>query len=237
MAKITANQRLDTSRILNLLAQSDDASRAPDAADPMHKYYIYPGGNKVLTMRGHDFEYDPEDSYIVDGVINSIEIGHNPSGASYVVDYKFQGLQYDIQNPSQMGIDLEGPDTIIGSRFGDRIAGFDGSDKLTGGAGSDTFYFTTTPNATNVDRITDFSHGRDKIALDTDLFHGITRANLGASFHDITSSAEQRDDHILYNHRTGWLSYDADGAGGHKPVHFATIDNHAQLTSGNFILI
>lgn len=236
MAKITAFQRLDTRTILQQYSSPDDSFGA-DANDPMHKYYVYSGGNDVITFRGHDFEYDQGDGRLVSGVATSVEIGHNPTASSYVVDYTFQGLNLDASSPNSSSFDFQGPDVIIGSRFGDHIDGGDGSDKLTGGQGSDTFIFSDAFSRTNVDRITDFAHGRDKIAFDTDIFPGITRANLGASFHDITSSAEQRDDHILYNHRTGWLSYDADGAGGYAPVHFATIDNHAHLTSGDFILI
>lgn len=55
-------------------------------------------------------------------------------------------------------------ETIVGSAGRDLIFGDAGNDKMTGGTGADTFVFSTT-NDNDVDVITDFTVGSDKIAL------------------------------------------------------------------------
>ena len=56
-------------------------------------------------------------------------------------------------------------DTLAGSTGNDVIAGGAGNDVLSGGAGADTFAFTLAPGSTNLDKITDFTSGTDKVSL------------------------------------------------------------------------
>ena len=123
-----------------------------------------------------------------------------------------------------------GSDKLISGAF---------ADKFTGGADSDTFVFKTKADQNAVDHITDFRHGQDKIALSKTLFKLDPHEDAAHAFHDITGGMklEQADDHILYNHKNGFLYYDADGAGGKAPVHFATLDNHAILTSADLLFV
>ncbi|HEY8003097.1 MAG TPA: calcium-binding protein [Phenylobacterium sp.] len=61
----------------------------------------------------------------------------------------------------------KGADTIDGGAGNDLIRGGQGADVLTGGAGNDTFRIDGGAKAvTDLDRITDFTHGQDKIVFD-----------------------------------------------------------------------
>jgi Ca2+-binding RTX toxin-like protein len=44
-------------------------------------------------------------------------------------------------------------------------------------------------------------------------------------------------DRIIYNDKTGVLSYDADGTGSTAAVKFAVIENFAKLTAADFLVI
>ncbi len=124
-----------------------------------------------------------------------------------------------------------GNDTLIGGEGDDDIFSDDGNDSLTGGSGADWFYFDTTPNAaTNMDTITDFASGTDKLQFNKGVFTGLSSAALG----DLTteafwsgagvSSAHDATDRFIYNTTTGALFYDADGnAAGSTAVQVALL--------------
>jgi Ca2+-binding RTX toxin-like protein len=102
-----------------------------------------------------------------------------------------------------------------------------GQDTLNGGAGADQFVFAETPGAANLDHISDFTHLSDKVVLDkVAVFHALA---LGAA----TTAAQ----HILYNHATGVLSYDADGLGGAAAVAFAVLDGKPVMDFHDFLVI
>jgi Ca2+-binding RTX toxin-like protein len=122
----------------------------------------------------------------------------------------------------------KGNDLIIGNAGNDFIYGGAGKDILTGGSGNDTFIFNTTPNkSSNIDTLTDFSSGVDKLQFDKAIFKSIGStgtlnadafyANAGAtSGHDTT-------DRFVYNTTSGALYYDADGSGKNVAVQIALI--------------
>lgn len=111
------------------------------------------------------------------------------------------------------------------------------SETLTGGRGDDTFVFDTALGLDNVDHITDFNRGHDVIKLDSDIFTGLELGVLERSaFKDIKSHDVDADDRILYNHKTGELFFDVDGAGGAEAVHFATLDHDPSLKARDFLV-
>ncbi|SFL95950.1 calcium-binding protein [Methylorubrum salsuginis] len=120
--------------------------------------------------------------------------------------------------------------TIIGNAGNNTLDGGLGNDLLTGGAGRDTFVFDTTLGANNVDHITDFAHGVDAVRLAKGIFTALGAGHLAeAAFKDlgVAGAKVDADDRILYDHKTGDLSYDADGSGtAFTAVRFAVVDNH-----------
>jgi Ca2+-binding RTX toxin-like protein len=113
-----------------------------------------------------------------------------------------------------------GNDAITGNAANNTLDGGAGNDTLTGGAGADTFVFGAALDAaSNVDLITDFVHGTDRLRLDDAIF---AQAAFG--------------EHLLYDQATGELRYDADGAGGADAVLFAVLGAslHPSLTAMDF---
>jgi hypothetical protein len=74
-----------------------------------------------------------------------------------------------------MGVDWPISEFFLNGGGGnDVLVGNAGNDTLTGGAGADHFLFNTALGTTNVDRITDFARGVDKIVLGDDVFTALT---------------------------------------------------------------
>jgi Ca2+-binding RTX toxin-like protein len=99
-----------------------------------------------------------------------------------------------------------GSDTITGYTGADVLSGGPGNDVLTGGAGRDRFVFDLAPNAgTNIDTVTDFTPGQDKIVLSRAVFTALPVAG--------TTLDPDSNANVGYNPATGALTYDADGEG------------------------
>ena len=133
-----------------------------------------------------------------------------------------------------------GNDTLRGGDGNDTLRGGTGNDVLDGGAGKDQFRFDDKPNSSsNVDHITNFTIGSDKIALENATFHvgsSLTSSEFLArsSGHSATSTSQ----HIIYDKQTGELWYDEDGKGGAAAVQFAVIDNKpAGLSVSDFVIV
>ncbi len=126
---------------------------------------------------------------------------------------------------------LGGNDTLLGNV---------GNDTLNGGHGKDHFVFATALNAaTNVDTIIGFSHKHDTIDLDNAIFSKLKHEGvLKNKFFHIGKHASDHNDFVLYNKKTGAVSYDADGHR-HKiaPVEFAQLDAHLKLTHHDFLVM
>ncbi|HRB97509.1 MAG TPA: hypothetical protein PKY67_07345 [Nitrosomonas sp.] len=138
-----------------------------------------------------------------------------------------------------------GNDQLFGEGGNDRLFGKGGKDTLTGGAGADKFVFDTVAGTGNIDTITDFVSGTDKILLDDDIFTalGITGTAAGAAltagkFHAGTSALDTLD-RIVYNSSTGALYYDANGSVSGQNVQIALIGTttHPALTASDFLVI
>jgi Ca2+-binding RTX toxin-like protein len=130
---------------------------------------------------------------------------------------------------------------LSGAAGDDTLSGGAGNDRLVGGAGTDWFDFAAVLNAiTNVDRITDFQTGVDRIRLESDFFAGLApgalatgalRAGAGAT------QAADADDRVVYNSTTGALYFDADGLGGAAAVQFAILGTGLSLTAADFAVL
>jgi Ca2+-binding RTX toxin-like protein len=122
-------------------------------------------------------------------------------------------------------------DTLAGSTGNDVIAGGAGNDVLSGGAGADTFAFTLAPGSTNLDKITDFTSGTDKVSLSQSVFNALPVGALSSAAFVQAIGALTSDQHVIYNQSSGLLSYDADGNGGGAAVGVAQFTPGQTLTA------
>jgi Ca2+-binding RTX toxin-like protein len=127
-------------------------------------------------------------------------------------------------------------DTLIGGLGNDFLNGGVGKDVLTGGGGTDSFVFNTALSATNIDRITDFARGSDKLLLDNAIFSAIagvslTAAGFAANAAGAATTAAHR---IIYETDTGKLFYDSNGSAAGGNVQFATLTPGLALSHTDF---
>lgn len=120
-----------------------------------------------------------------------------------------------------------GNDSITGGAGHDTVDGGYGNDVLTGGAGADDFLFTSTPSARqNVDRITDFEVGFDRIGFvgaNGSLVFAALGTTLDAGELVNGPNAMDDDDRLIYDGTKGVLYYDPDGSGGLGKVAVAVL--------------
>jgi Ca2+-binding RTX toxin-like protein len=129
-------------------------------------------------------------------------------------------------------------DVLKGGAGADRLNGGLGKDVLTGNAGDDTFIFSAKLGAKNADRVRDFSHRDDQFQLSYKIFSEIDRGILKKSAFVIGSKALAEDDRIIFDRKTGALSYDADGSGTeHAAIKFAEVKAGTMLKAGDFFIV
>jgi uncharacterized delta-60 repeat protein len=127
--------------------------------------------------------------------------------------------------------------TIQGNAGANVLDGKGGADVLQGFGGSDSFVFSTTLGRDNVDRIVDFARGVDKIVLSAAIFDALPEGTLSAAaFKDVAQGALDDTDRIVYDSRSGALSYDADGSGAKAAIQFAVIDTKVVLTHTDLLV-
>ena len=133
-----------------------------------------------------------------------------------------------------------GDDTISSAAGKDTINGGFGNDQLTGGAGADTFVFNTTLGSTNIDTITDFAHGSDKIQLAKNIMSNLgTLGVLKSADFKLSTKKLDASDRIIYKKTTGDLFYDSDGSGGGLAIKIAIIgeSSHPTLSNTDFMIV
>ncbi|MBM6580378.1 hypothetical protein ILT44_09325 [Microvirga sp. BT689] len=142
-----------------------------------------------------------------------------------------------------------GKDVFNGGLGNDKLAGGLGNDTLTGGKGKDAFVFdsklgtSSTDRKVNFDTIKDFSVKDDSIYLDNAIFTKLgsgTPTNpkqLSKSFFTIGDKAKDKNDYVIYNDKTGVLSYDADGSGKGKAIEIAQLSKKLAMTYKDFFVI
>jgi Ca2+-binding RTX toxin-like protein len=149
----------------------------------------------------------------------------------------FAGQNADVLNGAGGNDRLDGykgGDTIQGGAGNDLLYGGEGKDTLWGGTGLDAFVFHHTGNA-NADRVEDFSSADDNIYLAGNLLdwdsgfwgQGPVATNL---FKDLTRDAQDADDKVLYNRKTGELWLDRDGLGGAGPELICQLDPGTRIS-------
>lgn len=156
---------------------------------------------------------------------------------------------YDIENIIAGNFDdiLTGSmaaNTINGEAGNDSINGGLGTDVLTGGAGNDRFIFNTKLGSSNVDTITDFGDGADKIVFSKSIFgslkKGITADNIvSGTSAELAAHIYDKNDFLIHNTDTHILRYDADGSGKGAAIAVAEVDlvGITNLLYTDFIII
>jgi hypothetical protein len=161
------------------------------------------------------------------------------------VDYKLgTGVHVEAMTTNgstgTAGIDLTGNElvqSITGNAGSNILDGKGGNDTLSGLGGKDIFAFTTALGASNIDTIADFSVVDDTIQLENAVFTAlaVTGPLLSGYFRaNSTGTAQDSNDHIIYETDTGKLFYDADGNGAGAGIHFATLSVGLALTNADF---
>ncbi|KFG69950.1 NosD domain-containing protein [Microvirga sp. BSC39] len=142
-----------------------------------------------------------------------------------------------------------GNDRVYGGSGDDVINGGSGNDRLYGNSGSDAFVFDSklgsaaTDRKVNFDTVVDFKVADDSFLLDNAIFKKLGSGTmsdptqLDKEFFTIGSKARERDDYLIYNKKTGVLSYDADGSGSREAVEFAQLSKNLKLTYKDFFVI
>ena len=186
-----------------------------------------------------------DDLYIVDrtGDVITELAGQGEDTVQSSVSYK---LAAHVDNLELTGAALNGTgngldNEIEGNALDNKLNGSTGNDTLTGGAGNDLFIFSTARNAlTNVDTITDFTVGQDRLALDNDIFTllggaGALAASRFASGAGLVQAASNA--RLIYDTTTGDLYYDSNGATAGGSVKIATLAGMPALTAADIIVL
>jgi Ca2+-binding RTX toxin-like protein len=128
---------------------------------------------------------------------------------------------------------------VRGNNGNNVIAGGNGNDFLTGLGGQDQFLFNTALNAaSNVDEITDFTIGVDRIHLENAIFTAFAAGGVAAErFFVVGTGTQDANDNLVYNRATGELFYDSDGAGGAAAILFAEVTPNLNLTASDFLIV
>jgi len=143
----------------------------------------------------------------------------------------------------------KGKNVLTGGIGADKLNGGLGNDVLTGGLGSDVFVFNSklgtakTDRKVNFDTIKDFNVKDDVIWLDNAIFKKLGKGSeaapgkLNKKFFTIGDKAKDGNDYLIYNKKTGVLSYDADGNGAGEAIEFAQLKKGLALTEKNFFIV
>lgn len=191
---------------------------------------------KTLLADGFRLDFEQASSHIIRVKVSDQE------GLSFEKDLTIQVQDWSPE--STRG--TSGNDTFVGGASRDTLGGGDGNDVLNGGggndalrggAGQDIFVFSTRPSTSgNRDRIADYRIADDTIHLDDAIFTKLSPGAL-ARQNFAYERARDRDDYIVYNRKTGVLSYDADGSGRGRAVEIAQFSNKAVLKFSEFFVI
>ena len=216
----------------------DDLLEGRDGNDRLHGGT---GTNLLVGGLGDDF-------YVIDSATDTVveAAGQGADRIHASVSYTLAaGVSVEILSTNNNGgtasLNFTGNElanTLFGNEGANILNGGGGGDFLEGKGGADTYQFTTALGPNNVDIVSGFQSGVDRIALDDAIFTQLNSPgalNLNA-FHTGTAAADASD-RIIYDNFTGRLFYDADGTGGTAAVLFATLQGAPVLAASDFVVI
>ena len=220
-----------------------------------------PGGNVTLTTKvdgvaegNETFQYVyTVQQYVMDGYGMGMNYGFTDTWTVVIHDAKNQsGTAAANTINGTPGFDKlsgvggndtlsggAGNDTLLGGANMDQLVGGKGNDRLTGNDGADKFVFADS-GAANADTITDFTHGGDKIVLESDAFTKLVPTAAGglkaANFH-VGSEAAGAHDYVIYDPSSGNLYYDPDGSGSQQQKLIAALTGSPDAVSASDIKV
>ncbi len=185
------------------------------------------GGESILEISGLNISNKAGEAGEFHQLIAALMGGGAPGTGS---DAAYKVLLGDLGADAQHYIGGSGADTYTGTKFGDRIEGRLGDDKLKGGDGKDTFVFNTELGPDNVDKIGDYNVKQDTIELSRKIFSDIGKGTLDED--QFSKNKISGDDaQILY--KNGKLFYvDDDG----DTTQFATVGDGLKLSHDDFLV-
>ena len=212
------------------------------------------GGNDVIDGgTGADAMYggSGNDTFYVDHAGDQvIETNGGGTDAAYTsVSFALAaGSEVEILTATGLAnISLTGSSTaniLTGNSGANKLYGGLGNDQLRGGSGKDVFVFDTKLNkSTNVDKVLDFKSKDDSFQLDNKVFTKLGSGTVSkpkkfnSDMFVEGKKAQDREDRIVYDKKTGALYYDKDGTGGAAQVKIATLTKNLKMTYADFFVI
>lgn len=200
------------------------------------------GDDSLISGAGRDWLYGGAGNDRLDGRGGGNDVFYGGSGNDYLIAGTGSDWLYGDEGNDRLdgsgGIDVlyggSGNDYLTAGTGNDWLYGGVGKDTLVGGSGQDGFVFDTKPSSTNLDKIVDFSTRDDTIWLDNAAFTKLKLGGLSADAFYVGAKAHDASDRIIYDKRTGVLSYDPDGTGSATQVKFALIGANKALTHYDF---
>ncbi len=133
-----------------------------------------------------------------------------------------------------------GSDVLRGGAGSDTIEGGAGADTLTGGQGIDLYVYAGLDSSQNIDSITDFETGVDKLRFAAAQFGFSPGQSLvdGSSFvSGPNPQATGANATFLMNTTTHQVLWDADGTGSAMAIAIATLANGANAVASDFLFV
>ncbi|MCG7393785.1 M10 family metallopeptidase C-terminal domain-containing protein [Microvirga sp. ACRRW] len=205
-------------------------------------YAIGTPGPTAAYVQRFNIEHVP-DPVVPDPVVPDPVVALNWKGTARA-DMKVGTILADVMRG------LAGNDTLSGGDGNDTIYGGAGNDRLTGNMGRDVFVFdaklgtSKTDRKVNFDTIVDFKVGQDKVWLENKIFTKLGKKGseakpfaLSKKFFVIGDKAKDKDDYIIFNKKTGILSYDSDGNGSKSAVEFAKLSKNLKLSYKDLFIV
>ncbi|HKX89087.1 MAG TPA: calcium-binding protein, partial [Sphingopyxis sp.] len=203
------------------------------------------GDNRIEGSTGNDTFVGGlgDDTYVArssgDSIVEAAGEGNDTVETAlgyYMLPANVENLAY-TGTGDFYGSGNDGANTITGGVGNDTLRGGLGADTLIGGAGNDFHLFDSALGGGNVDAITGFVSGSDRIVLDDTIFTALAEGGLDPNAFVTGLVAQDADDRIIYDAITGALFYDADGSGIGLAVQFATLTGAPALAASDFIVI
>ncbi len=129
-----------------------------------------------------------------------------------------------------------GDDSLKGSGGDDVLDGGKGHDQLVGGHGADAFHFSTKLKG-KPDKIKDFKPGEDTIVLHAKVFKKLGKGALDDDVFVVGKKARDGDHHVVYDRKTGLLTYDKNGDDRGGVSKIAKLSKKLDLDADDFLVM